>query len=186
MLETQSQYASWPCGLTVSLPKRCTHTMYLLSLFAPFAALLPFTLAFPNAPFYTDGRWVKDSSSATFTYIGVNWPGAADTMLPEGLQYQSVRTIVGKIKSSGFNSIRLTFAIEMIDQIFENGGQDVPISTAFTTALGTENGTKIFNQTLANNPSFSQDTTRLQVRSPFFLISVFLYQLLFYSRFLRG
>jgi len=137
--------------------------MYLLSPFVALAALLPFTLAFPNAPFYTDGRWIKDSTGATFTYIGVNWPGAADTMLPEGLQYQSVQTIVGKIKSSGFNSIRLTFAIEMIDQIFENGGQDIPISTAFIAALGTENGTKIFNQVLANNPSFNLGTTRLQV-----------------------
>ena len=120
--------------------------------------------AFPNAPFYTDGRWIKDSTGATFTYAGVNWPGAADTMLPEGLQYQSVSSIVSKIKSSGFNIIRLTFAIEMIDQIYENDGTDVPISTAFINALGTKNGTKIFNDVLANNPCFNENTTRLQVR----------------------
>jgi len=137
--------------------------MLLLSVLGSFAALISFACAFPNFPFYTDGRWIRDSTGATFTYIGVNWPGAADTMLPEGLQYQSVQNIVGKLKSSGFNSIRLTFAIELIDQIFENGGQDVPISTAFVNALGQENGTKIFNQVLANNPSFSKVTTRLQV-----------------------
>jgi len=51
----------------------------------------------------------------------------------------------------------------LIDQIFENGGTDVPISTAFINALGQENGTKIFGQVLANNPSFNEATTRLQV-----------------------
>ena len=140
-----------------------TITMFLSSVLGSFAALASFACAFPNFPFYTDGRWIRDSTGAIFTYIGVNWPGAADTMLPEGLQYQSVQTIVGKIKSSGFNSIRLTFAIEMIDQIFENCGKDVPISTAFINALGQENGTKIFGQVLANNPSFNEATTRLQV-----------------------
>lgn len=120
--------------------------------------------AFPNVPFYTDGRWIKDSVGCKFTYAGVNWPGAADTMLPEGLQYQSVSSIVSKIKDSGFNSIRLTFAIEMIDEIFENDGSDVPIKTAFINALGVENGTRIFDDVLANNPCFSEDITRLQVR----------------------
>lgn len=121
--------------------------------------------AFPNAPFYTDGRWIKDSTGATFTYVGVNWPGHIDTMLPEGLQYQSISTIVSKIKSSGFNVIRLTFAIEMIDQIYENSGEDILISTSLINALGSENGTIIFNDILANNPSFHENTTRLQVRA---------------------
>src|SRR5215469_11819307 len=136
-----------------------------LGLLAAVATFASITVAdFPNVPFYTDGRWIKDSTGCTFTYAGVNWPGAADTMLPEGLQYKSVSSIVSKIKSSGFNVIRLTFAIEMIDQIFENDGADVPISTAFINALGVENGTQIFNHVLANNPCFSENITRLQVR----------------------
>ncbi len=80
-----------------------TIMMFLSAVLGSFAALASFACAFPNFPFYTDGRWIRDSTGAIFTYIGVNWPGAADTMLPEGLQYQSVQTIVGKIKSSGFN-----------------------------------------------------------------------------------
>ena len=133
---------------------------------AAFAATSAFitVAAFPNAPFYTDGRWIKDSTGCAFTYAGVNWPGAADAMLPEGLQYQSVSSIVSKIKSSGFNVIRLTFAIEMIDDIFENDGSDVPIKTAFINALGVENGTRIFEQVLTNNPRFGENITRLQVR----------------------
>lgn len=132
------------------------------------AAAFAFTtvVAFPNAPFYTDGRWIKDSAGCTFTYAGVNWPGAADTMLPEGLQYQSVSSIVSKIKDSGFNIIRLTFAIEMIDEIFENDGVDIPIRTALIQALGVENGTRIFDHVLANNPCFNENITRLQVRGP--------------------
>jgi|SRR5579871_3617616 len=137
--------------------------MFFFSVLSSFTTLISFAWTFPNSPFYTDGRWIRDSTGTTFTYIGVNWPGAADTMLPEGLQYQSIQTIVGRIKSSGFNSIRLTFAIELVDQIFENGGQDVHISTAFIAALGQENGTKIFGQVLENNPSFNEETTRLQV-----------------------
>jgi len=140
----------------MALPSLLTAALGLL--------FVPFTVsAFPNTPFYTDGRWIKDSTGATFTYAGINWPGAADTMLPEGLQYQSVSSIVSKIKSSGFNIIRLTYATEMIDQIYENEGSDILISTAFVNALGSESGTTVFNSVLANNPSFNENTTRLQV-----------------------
>lgn len=117
----------------------------------------------PNGPFVTSGRDIHDASGANVTYAGANWPGAADVMIPEGLQYQSVATIVAKLKSIGMNAIRLTYAIEMIDQIYENNGVDVPIQTAFINALGSTNGTKVFNGVLAKNPSFSASTTRLQV-----------------------
>jgi hypothetical protein len=93
----------------------------------------------------------------------VNWPGAAETILPEGLQYQSVEVIVSKVKSLGMNAIRLTFAIEMIDQIYENGGSDISIQTAFIEALGQQNGSAVYSKVLANNPSFDPNITRLQV-----------------------
>jgi hypothetical protein len=57
-------------------------------------------------------------------------------MVPEGLQYESIQSIVSKIKSLGMNVIRLTYAIEMIDDILDDGG-DVSIRTAFQRALGT-------------------------------------------------
>jgi hypothetical protein len=117
--------------------------------------------SWPNLPLTTSGRWILDSTGATVTYAGVNWPGAADTMIPEGLQYQSIETIVGKIKSLGMNVIRLTFAIEMIDDIY-NGG-DVTLETSFANALGSSNGTTVYNEVLSNNPSFDSSTTRLQV-----------------------
>ncbi len=108
--------------------------------------------AWPNGPFVTDKRWIRDASGANVTYAGANWPGAADVMIPEGLQYQSIEYIVSKIKSVGMNSIRLTYAIQMIDEIYSNGGKDITIQKAFTQALGATNGPKVLNQVIAKNP----------------------------------
>jgi hypothetical protein len=119
--------------------------------------------AWPNGPLVTAGRWIHDASGNRLTYAGTNWPGHNDVMIPEGLQYQSIETIVQMVKSLGMNAIRLTFAIEMIDDIYANGGMDVTIQKAFVQALGQSNGTRVLNQVLAKNPRFSPSTTRLQV-----------------------
>ncbi|KAK8848918.1 glycoside hydrolase family 5 protein [Apiospora arundinis] len=118
----------------------------------------------PNGPFATSDRWMTDASGNIVTYAGVNWPGHIDVMIPEGLQYQSVASLVSKVKSLGMNAIRLTYAIEMIDQIVDNGNKDIPISKAFADALGQENGTAVLQKVLKNNQGlFDEDTTRLQV-----------------------
>ncbi|KAL2070836.1 hypothetical protein VTL71DRAFT_13862 [Oculimacula yallundae] len=116
----------------------------------------------PETPFFTSGRWIHNAKGDNVTLVGVNWPGAADVMIPEGLQYTSVSKIVSDIKSLGMNAIRLTFAIEMVDDILDNGG-DVKLSDAFNKALGTANGTIQYQNVLKNNPTFNADTTRLQV-----------------------
>jgi len=85
-------------------------------------------------------------------------------MIPEGLQYQSIETIVSKIKDLGMNAIRLTYATEMIDQYYDNGRTDVTIQKAFADALGQEDGMTVYEKVVANNPSFGPETTRLQVR----------------------
>ncbi|KUJ13185.1 glycoside hydrolase [Mollisia scopiformis] len=113
-------------------------------------------------PLSSQDRWIVDASGNNVPYVGVNWPGAADTMFPEGLQYESISNIVGKISQTGFNAVRLTFAIEMVDDILDNGG-DVTLSNTLTLALGQENGTVVLSEILANNPQFSANTTRLQV-----------------------
>ncbi|KAK6220617.1 hypothetical protein LQW54_002062 [Pestalotiopsis sp. IQ-011] len=119
--------------------------------------------AWPYGPFVTSGRDIKDTNGDTVVFAGANWPGAADVMIPEGLQYQSIETIVSKIKSLGMNAIRLTYAIELVDQIYENGGQDVSIETALNDALGTTNGSTVLEQIINNNPTFTAATTRLEV-----------------------
>jgi len=121
-----------------------------------------FVSAFPNAPFVTSGQWIQDSTGENFTYAGVNWPGAGEVMIPEGLQYQSIASIATKIKSLDMNVVRLTFAIELIDDIKDNGG-DVTIQNAFKKALGDSNGTAVYDKVIKNNPQFGPSTTRLQV-----------------------
>ena len=119
--------------------------------------------AWPDGPFVTSGRWIRNASGQNVTYAGVNWPGAADAMLPEGLQFQSIATIVTKIKGVGVNAIRLTYATQMIDEIYDNGGKDITIEASLNKALGAANGAKVLKQILTKNPSFSASTTRLQV-----------------------
>lgn len=136
---------------------------------AVFSAALP-SISAINAPFKTNKQWIVDSTGKNFTYAGVNWPGAGEVMIPEGLQYASIESIVSKIKSIRMNSVRLTFAIEMIDDIKDNGG-DVTIQNAFNKALGSTNGTKVYQQVIKNNPQFNDKTTRIQVRKHHCLVS---------------
>jgi len=102
------------------------------------------------------------SSGSKVVYAGVNWPGAADTMLPEGLQYNSVAGIVSLIKSLDMNVVRLTFAIEMIDDIYDDS-PDQSLQATLIKALGEANGTTILGQILEQNPDFTSDMTRLEV-----------------------
>lgn len=136
--------------------------MRFLPTFLCAAALPSLLYAFPNAPFTTSDQWILDSTGANFTYVGVNWPGAADVLIPEGLQYQSIASIASKIKSLKMNIVRLTFAIEMIDDVKDNGG-DVTIQDAFKKALGSTNGDNVYRQVIENNPQFNASTTRVQV-----------------------
>ncbi|KAI3318128.1 glycoside hydrolase family 5 protein [Xylariaceae sp. AK1471] len=150
---------------------RAEHTRWLTSWLAVINLLLGLSssretgrrAAWPNGPLTTSGRWITDATGAKVTYVGVNWPGSLDTMIPEGLQYQSIETVVSKIKSLGMNAIRLTYAIEMVDQYYDNGETDVAIQKAFTDTLGQEDGMAIYDKVVSNNPSFGAGTTRLQV-----------------------
>ncbi|KAK3376129.1 hypothetical protein B0T24DRAFT_699250 [Lasiosphaeria ovina] len=57
--------------------------------------------AWPNGPFQKLGRWIIDASGTNFTYAGVSWPAHAETMLSEGLQYQSVAAITALVNALG-------------------------------------------------------------------------------------
>lgn len=81
--------------------------------------------------------------------------------IPEGLQYQSIESIVSMIKSLGMNVVRLTYAIEMVDDIFSN--KNSTLSAALDNALGSVNGSIVLQQILSHNPSFTASTTRLEV-----------------------
>ena len=94
----------------------------------------------PYGPFSTSGRDIVNSKGEAVTWAGVNWPGSGETMVPEGLEFQSVENILDRVKSIGFNFIRLTYAIEMVDQIYERDGKDVPLAVAMINGLGYANG----------------------------------------------
>lgn len=134
------------------------HTLTTLT-----ASLLSTADAFPNLPLVVDGPQMIDTTGASVKLAGTNWPGHGGVMVPEGLQYQSIQTIVSDIKSLGMNVVRLTYAIQMIDQIYDNGGEDIDLQTAFVDALGDDNGTSVLAAVLANNPQFTESTKRLEV-----------------------
>ena len=129
---------------------------------APAAVPLSTRATWPDLPFKASGRDILSSSGSKVVYAGVNWPGAADTMLPEGLQYNSVANIVGLIKSLDMNVVRLTFAIEMVDDIYDDS-PDQTLQATLVKALGQANGTTILGQILKRNPDFTAETTRLEV-----------------------
>lgn len=128
----------------------------------PVPTVIAAARAFQPLPFTSSDRRVVDANGNNVPIVSINWPGAADTMLPEGLGYQSIANIVQKISDTGFNTVRLTFAIEMIDDILDNGG-DVTLGDTLAKALGQTNGTAMLAKIINNNPQFTENTTRLQV-----------------------
>lgn len=83
-------------------------------------------------------------------------------MIPEGLQHSSIEDIVAWFSKFGLNSVRLTFAIEMVDDYLANSPNQT-LEKSVINALGKSNGTKVLDQILSKNPQFSKNTTRLQV-----------------------
>ncbi|KAF2746381.1 glycoside hydrolase family 5 protein [Sporormia fimetaria CBS 119925] len=125
-------------------------------------ATLPSLLyTFLNVPFKTSSRWVLHSTSAIFIYVGVNWPDAGEDMIPGGLQYASVESIVTKIKSLKMKIIRLAFPIEMVDDIKDNG-RDIALQQTFHKALAGK-GESIYQSVIKNSPQIKSTTTRLKV-----------------------
>lgn len=118
--------------------------------------------SWPPGPFHTEGKNIVDATGLPFVYAGINWPGEGETMIPEGLQYSSIADIVAKIKSLDYNSVRMGWATEMVDDILDNGG-DVSIKDTMFKALGPELAPSTISQILDHNPNFTKNTTRLEV-----------------------
>lgn len=53
----------------------------------------------------------------------------------------------------------------MIDQVYDRDGEDVPLEVAMVQALGIVNGTKVTNEIVAKNPSWTRETTRFEIWS---------------------
>ncbi|KAL2071099.1 hypothetical protein VTL71DRAFT_12334 [Oculimacula yallundae] len=113
-------------------------------------------------PFHVDGPHIWSSDNQEVQFVGTNWAAHQEAMIPEGLQYSSIKDIVSKIRGFNLNVVRLTFAIEMVDDILDNGG-DVTLENTLSKALGATNGSVILKKVLQFNPQFNGSTTRLQV-----------------------
>lgn len=129
---------------------------------APLHTQLETRASWPDLPFKVSGRNILSASGSNVVYVGTNWPGHGESMLPEGLNYNSIENIVGLIKSLDMNAVRLTYAIEMIDDIYANS-PDQTLEATLVKALGQENGTAVLSQILEHNPQFNSETTRLEV-----------------------
>ncbi|KAI0884535.1 glycoside hydrolase family 5 protein [Annulohypoxylon maeteangense] len=123
------------------------------------------TYGWPYGPFRTKGRDVVNNRDEVITWAGVNWPMSGETMIPEGLEWKSAEDILTDVYGVGFNFIRMGYAIEMVDQIYDRGGEDVPLEVAMIMALGYENGTKVTDQIIDKNPSWTRTTTRFEIWS---------------------
>ncbi|OTA97242.1 glycoside hydrolase family 5 protein [Hypoxylon sp. CO27-5] len=119
----------------------------------------------PYGPFRTKGRDVVNSLGEVVTWAGVNWPMSGETMIPEGLEWKSAEEILDDVASVGFNYIRMGYAIQMIDEVYDRGGEDVPLEVALIMALGYENGTRVTNEIIEKNPSWTRETTRFEIWS---------------------
>ncbi|KAI1471882.1 glycoside hydrolase family 5 protein [Daldinia caldariorum] len=119
----------------------------------------------PYGPFRTKGRDIVNSRDEAITWAGVNWPMSGETMIPEGLEWKSAEDILDDVVGVGFNFIRMGYAIQMVDEIYDRGGDDVPLEVAMIVALGYENGTKVTNDIIAKNPNWTRETTRFEIWS---------------------
>ncbi|KAH8730932.1 glycoside hydrolase superfamily [Phaeosphaeriaceae sp. PMI808] len=118
-----------------------------------------------NGPYSTKGRDIVDSRGQKVTWAGVNWPMSGETMIPEGLEWASASKILDDIASVGWNYIRMGYAIEMIDQVYDRNGKDVPLEVAMINALGDVNGTKVTQEIIQKNPGWTSQTTRFEIWS---------------------
>ena len=131
-------------------------------LLSALSSALPQTKRTATLPLSTKGRDIVDANGEVFHFASTNWPGHQEVMIPEGLQHASIQDIVSWFPKFGLNSVRLTFAIEMIDDYLNNSPNQT-LEKSFINSLGEANGTLVLDQILEKNAEFTKDTTRLEV-----------------------
>lgn len=131
-----------------------------------FAAATPIRRdEWPHGPFKTEGNQIKNANGEPVILVGTNWPGSGETMIPEGIEFRSIADIVSMMKYVGYNFVRHTYPIQMIDQIYDNNDTDITVQHALLYALGEDNGTRIMEMIHKNNPQITNSTTRFEVLS---------------------
>ncbi|KAG2701868.1 hypothetical protein I3760_06G064500 [Carya illinoinensis] len=62
-------------------------------------------------PLYTDSRWIVDEDGQRVKLACVNWASHMETVVAEGLSKQPMDAISKRVKSMGFNCVRLTWPL---------------------------------------------------------------------------
>jgi endoglucanase len=63
-------------------------------------------------PYSTSGNTIVDADGHVVRLRCVNWPGSMETLLPEGLQHNSIDNIVRLIEQLNITCVRLTYSID--------------------------------------------------------------------------
>ena len=68
-------------------------------------------------PFYTAGHWIVDAQGNRVKLAGVNWYGADNREFSVGgLAYRPLAAIAHQVKIMGFNSVRIPWSNELVEQ----------------------------------------------------------------------
>jgi endoglucanase len=108
----------------------------LAMLLLPASILLAVPSAFPQYTGYwhTGGGQILDSSGKSVRIGGVNWYGFETTdEVAHGLSSQDYKTILSTIHSLGYNTVRLPYSNQMVEQPI------IPSNIAYTNAGGAIN-----------------------------------------------
>ena len=93
-------------------------TLRAVALFALSSIASIQSTSLPPYPFQVEDGVIKNSEGMIVDMQCVNWPGHMETNLPEGLQMQSLETIVDLIVASNlYNCVRLTYAVELLGKL---------------------------------------------------------------------
>ncbi|KAF9596204.1 hypothetical protein IFM89_007886, partial [Coptis chinensis] len=66
-------------------------------------------------PLFTKSRWIVNKDGKRVKLACVNWPSHLQPVLAEGLSWQPVDVISNKIRSMGFNCVRLTWPLALVN-----------------------------------------------------------------------
>lgn len=116
----------------------------------------------PHVPLRTHGRYIVNTRNETVRWAGVNWPLSGESMIPEGLEFRSADEILDSLQDIGFNFIRMGYASEMVDQVYDGNGQDVTLRKSLRNALGRSRGQHVFDGILSHNRNWNENTTRFE------------------------
>jgi endoglucanase len=111
-----SRLASLPCRVLALATLLLSACGFGAAVPPPVPPPTPVPIAAPAVPLHTAGPYIVDSNGYRVRLNAVNWYGAeGEDYVVLGLESEPLATIVGEIKSRGFNAVRLPWSNEMYE-----------------------------------------------------------------------